>query len=231
MNNTEPKHISEFILKWQKSLPQTMRSEFEYDTHALMNQKQSEPEPQPSDKVQISKHTLVEVNRAFRALKQDRNSYIHKVFSDDGVFDAMMEIYKLLEANFGKKPTEQPQPELNEIERAYEDGKKIRRKDWQKGHWIKKHSDTEAIDEPKNIYDVTNWAFRTHPENWEIYTEPTVQPSSQVILDNSFDRERFEAMFRAVVASNRTDNEFIETEEILQQLDAYYASKEGGVNE
>ena len=124
------------------------------------------------------------------------------------------------------------EPELNPIERAYNEGKKIRHKNWLNGDWIKKHKETKTIDNYGNINSVFPFAFIQYPEKWEIY-EPELaptEPSSQVILDNSFDRERFERMFCAVVASNRSDNEFIETEVILEQLDAYYASKEGGNN-
>lgn len=58
-----------------------------------------------------------------------------------------------------------------------------------------------------------------------VLDEPTEKTSSQVKHDNSFDRDRFERVFCAVVASNRSDNEFIETEQIIQQLDAFYAEK------
>ena len=49
-----------------------------------------------------------------------------------------------------------------------------------------------------------------------------------------FDKDRFEAMFRAVVANGGHEldhKQAIElTEEALKQLDAYYAEKEGGNN-
>lgn len=72
-------------------------------------------------------------------------------------------------------------------------------------------------------------------ENWELY-EPEkapTEPNSQVILDNSFDRERFERMFCAVVASGRTERweeDFKFTEEALAKLDAYNESKQKGGN-
>jgi len=44
------------------------------------------------DKVEISVVALIEINRAFRALSKDKNSYLHKVFSDDMVFQALEEI-------------------------------------------------------------------------------------------------------------------------------------------
>ena len=44
------------------------------------------------DKVEISAVALIEIKRAFRVLSEDKNSYLHKVFSDDMVFDALMEI-------------------------------------------------------------------------------------------------------------------------------------------
>jgi hypothetical protein len=45
-----------------------------------------------TDKVEITYHTLVEVNRAFNSLIKNKESYIYKVFSDDGVFFAIDEI-------------------------------------------------------------------------------------------------------------------------------------------
>ena len=128
------------------------------------------------------------------------------------------------------------QPALNPIEQAYERGEKIRCNYWGKDEWIKKHSKTESITECNKIYKnlEIDFDFATHPEKWELYTEPTEQPSSQAKLDNSFDKERFEAMFRAVVANGGHEldhKQAIElTEEALKQLDAYYASKEGGNN-
>ena len=59
------------------------------------------------------------------------------------------------------------------------------------------------------------------------------QPSSQVKFDNSFERERFEAMFRAVVVSipNATWDSTIKiTQEGIDKLDAFYAEKEKGGN-
>ena len=121
----------------------------------------------------------------------------------------------------------------NPIEQAFERGEKIRQKNWLKSCWIKKHSETETIDERGNIC-YNDWSFVKHPNKWEIYTEPAEQPSSQAKLDNSFDKERFEAMFRAVVANGGHEldhKQAIElTEEALKQLDAYYSSKEGGNN-
>ncbi len=179
-------------------------------------------QPQPSDKVQISKHTLVEVNRAFRAVKQDRNSYIHKVFSDDGVFDAMEEIRKMFDNYFVEQPQEQPA--LNPIAQAYEDGKKIRSKRWSNYEWIKKHSKVESITDAGAICK-NDWDFYSVPEKWELYTEPTEQPAKP------FDKDRFEAMFRAVVASGSYNGKFLsKTKLFLEELDAYYASKEGGAN-
>jgi hypothetical protein len=45
-----------------------------------------------TDKVEITYHTLGEVNRAFNSLIKNKESYIYKVFSDDGVFFAIDEI-------------------------------------------------------------------------------------------------------------------------------------------
>jgi len=44
------------------------------------------------DKVEISIVALIEIKRAFRALSNDKNSYLHKVFNDDYVFIALNEI-------------------------------------------------------------------------------------------------------------------------------------------
>jgi hypothetical protein len=44
------------------------------------------------DKIEITFHTLIEIKRAFRVLLEDKNSYIHKAFSDDNVYNAIDEI-------------------------------------------------------------------------------------------------------------------------------------------
>lgn len=44
------------------------------------------------DKVEISVTLLIEIERAFNVLIKDKESYIHKVFSDDYVFTAIKEI-------------------------------------------------------------------------------------------------------------------------------------------
>ena len=45
-----------------------------------------------NDKVEISVVALIEIKRAFTALVDDKESYLHKVFSDDHVFDAFTEL-------------------------------------------------------------------------------------------------------------------------------------------
>ena len=58
----------------------------------------------------------------------------------------------------------------NEILKAYEAGKRIRRKGW-KDFWIKKHSETYSIDEGGEKELSSNWSFHDKPEQWEIYHE------------------------------------------------------------
>jgi hypothetical protein len=58
-----------------------------------------------NDKIEVSVVALIEIQRAFRALRKDKNSYIHKVFMDDHVFGAMNEIDKVYENYFGEKPS------------------------------------------------------------------------------------------------------------------------------
>lgn len=128
----------------------------------------------------------------------------------------------------------QEQPALYPIAEAYERGEKVRRKKWEKHEWFKKHTDTHIIDNNRNVFAKPMWdinSMKDKPQDWEIYTEPAEQPSSQAKLDNSFDKERFERMFCAVVASGEyKGKEFDKTAESLAQLDAYYASKEKGGN-
>jgi len=47
-----------------------------------------------NDKVEISVLALIEIKRAFGALLDNKESYIHKVFSDDYVFYALDELKK-----------------------------------------------------------------------------------------------------------------------------------------
>lgn len=131
-----------------------------------------------------------------------------------------------------EKAKDEPQPALNPIEQAYERGEKIRQKNWLKNAWIQKLSKTESTSDTLTTFS-NNWDFITHPENWELYTEPkqVAEPTEQ---PKPFDKERFEAMFRAVVASGVQQNFEcfkIDTTYFLQQLDAYYATKEGGNND
>jgi len=146
------------------------------------------------------------------------------VFSSYFNFNEYPELWELY-----TEPAKQPEP--NPIAEAYERGEKIRLKDWRKSSYIKKQSKKQFIDERgSTLYHHNILGFDTHPEKWELYTEPeqpveTEKPSSQVKLDNSFDKERFEAMFRAVIETLEA------TMNAQKQLDAYYASKEGGNNE
>ena len=138
------------------------------------------------------------------------------------------------------KLVDQPQPDFNPIAEAYERGEKIRFKKWSKNEWIKKHSKTDVINEIGNILQNT-FEFYIYPNAWEIYTEleqvtdqVTYQVADQVQNAKPFDKDRFERMFCAVVASGvKLDFEFCkrETTYFIQQLDAYNASKEGGNNE
>ena len=52
------------------------------------------------EKVEISKATLIETKRMLRALSKDKNSYLHKIFSDDYAFYAIDEINKLYNETF-----------------------------------------------------------------------------------------------------------------------------------
>jgi len=45
-----------------------------------------------NDKVEISVTALIEIHRAFKSLKRNKESYLYKVFSDDTVFKALNEI-------------------------------------------------------------------------------------------------------------------------------------------
>lgn len=58
-----------------------------------------------TDKVEISVAALIEIKRAFGALIEDKNSYLHKVFSDDHAFHAISELKKTY-ANYFNEPIE-----------------------------------------------------------------------------------------------------------------------------
>ena len=59
---------------------------------------------------------------------------------------------------------------MNKIQQAYEMGVRVRYKGWLKWEWIKKHSETEVIDESGKVWD-GGWAFDNNPEKWEIWHE------------------------------------------------------------
>jgi len=55
------------------------------------------------DKVEISVVALIEIKRAFRSLIKDKESYLHKVYSDDHVFGALSELEKTYNTYFEGK--------------------------------------------------------------------------------------------------------------------------------
>ena len=55
------------------------------------------------EKVEVSKALIIECDRAFRALAKDKNSYLHKVFSDDYVFHALRELEDVCKKAFPDK--------------------------------------------------------------------------------------------------------------------------------
>jgi hypothetical protein len=59
---------------------------------------------------------------------------------------------------------------MDKIQQAYEMGLRIRYKGWDITFWIKKHSETEVIDESGFVWD-GGWAFDNNPEKWEIWHE------------------------------------------------------------
>jgi hypothetical protein len=61
---------------------------------------------------------------------------------------------------------------MNKIQQAYEMGLRIREEDWYDTFWIKKHSNTECIDEMCKIWNlIIDFDFALHPEKWEIWHE------------------------------------------------------------
>ena len=53
-----------------------------------------------NDKVEIPAWVLIEVKRMIRALSEDKESYLHKVFSDDHCYQAIHEIEKAYDNYF-----------------------------------------------------------------------------------------------------------------------------------
>lgn len=222
----------QFLVKWG-DLSRPLKSDLDaVIAHEIAKAK---GEPEKTNKIEITPHTLVEINRAFRVLKEDESSYIHNVFSDDGVFDAMNEIRQVYKAYFGGEER-QIQPDLdkpapNPIEQAYDAFKPIRAKCWGKDLWIKKYTEGHSICNKGGKFE-NLWDFKTNPNDWELYTEPDTDQGTDQDAPK-FDQDRFEAMFRAVVASGRTesyDQDFLATNICLEKLDAYYASQKGGEN-
>lgn len=128
----------------------------------------------------------------------------------------------------------QPQPALNPIEQAYERGEKIRKKNWENQSWYKKYDENNVITNRGNVYAISMFDFnsiKNEPDLWELYTEPeqVAEPAKQPA--KPFDLDRFERMFCTVVASGQWENcEIGHTEFLIEKLDAYYATKEGGNN-
>lgn len=55
------------------------------------------------DKVEISVFSLIEIKRAFGALIDDKESYLHNVFSDDYVHHALKELKQVYADYFGEE--------------------------------------------------------------------------------------------------------------------------------
>jgi hypothetical protein len=90
--------VSEFNLSSYKTFHRTdgyVIDAQEYIKKALEMEEKQKMRDLYNDKVEITASTLIEINRAFDALKQYENSYIHKVFADDNVFNAIDEIKKV----------------------------------------------------------------------------------------------------------------------------------------
>lgn len=62
---------------------------------------------------------------------------------------------------------------MNHIEQAYQQGEKIRQKDWNKKEFIKKYKydDLLTIDENSVLMSPNKFNFKTHPDYWEIWHE------------------------------------------------------------
>lgn len=142
-----------------------------------------------------------------------------------------------------EKAKGEDKPSPNPIREAYDAFKPIRVKNWKKDLWIKKHSEAQSISENCTIYNNCNiiFDFDENPQYWELYTEPEADKPAPTDEDwnksqvtdqpapakPKFNQDRFEAMFRAVVASGRTesyDQDFLATNICLEKLDAYYAT-------
>jgi hypothetical protein len=121
------------------------------------------------------------------------------------------------------------QPAPNPIREAYDAYKPIRAKDWRKGDWIKKHTETESIDESGKTW-TCSFSFDKHPEKWEIYTEAEAEKVTAPAKPK-FDKDRFERVFCALLVGDVYVNALKGTEDVLKQLDAYYATKKGGSND
>jgi hypothetical protein len=123
-------------------------------------------------------------------------------------------------------------PALNPIREAYDAYKPIRAKCWGKDSWIKKHSEGHSICNKGGKFE-NNWDFKTNPQDWELYTEAEAEKVTAPAKPK-FDKDRFEAMFRAVVIASPHDtyDRCMEiTTGVIEKLDAYYATKKGGSND
>ena len=68
---------------------------------------------------------------------------------------------------------------MNKIQKAYEQGFRVRKKEWDKKEWVKKYSETVSIDESENIWG-DSWSFVKFPEKWEIWHEDQLQTDTIV---------------------------------------------------
>lgn len=48
-----------------------------------------------TDKVEISVTALIDIKRLIRVLAEDKNSFIHNLFSDDSIYRSIAEIEKV----------------------------------------------------------------------------------------------------------------------------------------
>lgn len=176
----------------------------------------------------IKKHTITQA-------VDDTGHYWH--FIEDLDFTTnpeKWELYTEAEAE-AEKPAPNPIAEMTEKEKIeYITNNKLTHKDCPNKTWYAMYINGYSPYIGGYRYRVKFYYGDKHMM-WQEYDTLDLSEWQPVGTDQvapKFDKERFEAMFRAVVASGGFYEDSIKaTEHFISKLDAYYASKKGGNNE
>lgn len=241
----------EFITKWKVYLPYHLVGEFELDFVGL-DKVEPQPEPQPFNTIaeayergdRVRKKSWVSYCYVQKYNKTESIDETGQICGGNFTFDTSPEDWELF-----TEPDAETQEKIEGIERHIEK----HAKPWVDGYPMPDQEpkfDQEIFSETHHkIIDGLGTILSSLGANsgimsifmsWgdtqdSISTLDILNDYIEKYVDNnqhrSFDQERFERVFCAVLVGDVYENAIKATEDTLAKLDAYYASKKGGGNE